>query len=316
MEQQIEGLVLKSLGKNNIVLLNDGSTVEATVKGKLRMKNLRTTNPVAVGDNVILSLMEGDYRISSILPRENYLIRKSVNLSKEAHIIGANIDTVFVVATLKEPETLPLFVDRILLTCTAYHVQAKVIFNKVDLLEEEELEMIRGWQAILATANYESIELSCKTGEGLDELRAMCKDKTVLFAGNSGVGKSSIVKELDPDVDIAIGAISEMHEQGKHTTTFAEMFLLKDGIRLIDSPGIRGFGLVHLERDELKNYMPDFAEAQAQCKFNNCLHLVEPGCMVREYVEEGKISDMRYEHYLQMMDAMEEDTYRKNIYGA
>lgn len=281
----------------------------AVIKGKLRLKGFNSTNPIAVGDIVEFE-REGDglATIKTILPRKNYIIRKSTNLSRQSHIIASNLDMVFLVVTIDLPEIKLPFVDRFLVTCEAYNVPVTIILNKMDVYSEENLERVKLFKDIYCNVGYKVIECSATCGIGMDEIREICRDKVVLFSGQSGVGKSSIIGALDNNLSLKVGEISAYHLQGKHTTTFYEMHPISSGGFVIDTPGIRGFGLVDLSNLELSGYFPEMLRVEDNCKFAPCTHTHEPGCAVKEAVENGEISVERYESYLGMLD--EQTKYR------
>ena len=281
----------------------------AVIKGKLRLKGFNSTNPIAVGDMVEYERNEGEMAtIKNILPRKNHIIRKSTNLSRQSHVIASNLDMVFLIVTVELPEVKLPFVDRFLVTCEAYNVPATIILNKMDIYSPQALQMVEAFKEIYAGAGYDVIESSATTGLGLDEIRERCKGKVVLFSGQSGVGKSSLISALDPDLNLRVGEISEYHQQGKHTTTFYEMHPISSGGFVIDTPGIRGFGLVNVSQLELSGYFPEMLRIEDNCRFAPCTHTHEPGCAVKEAVENGEISVERYESYLGMLD--EQTKYR------
>jgi ribosome biogenesis GTPase len=273
------------------------------------MKDSRTTNPLAVGDIVDYDPGdEGKGMITAIHPRRNYIIRKSTNLSREAHIIASNIDIAFLIVTLDFPETKSAFIDRFLVTCEAYRVPVKLILNKFDLIDENYTEMLAGFKEIYEGAGYEIIEISAHTGYNLNLLREECNGKVTLFSGQSGVGKSSLINALDSKLVLRTGEISDYHQQGKHTTTFYEMHPLATGGFIIDTPGIKGFGLIEMAKEELSHYFPEMLRISDNCRFAPCTHTHEPGCAVKEAVEDGRISADRYISYLGMLE--EEEKYR------
>ena len=276
---------------------------EAVLRGQLRLQSGSSTNPIAVGDRVEYEPCgQGPCAITKVLERKNHLIRKSVNLSRQNHIIAANIDRAFVVTSLDFPEVKLPFLDRILVTCEMFGIPATILLNKTDLYREPAAEEIAHFRSIYEGAGYEVIETSVKTGEGIDRIREACKDRVNLFSGESGVGKSSLIKALDPSLDPKIGTISAAHLQGKHTTSLYEMYSLSGGGYLIDSPGIRGFGLVDVEKEEIAKYFPEMLRASASCRFTPCTHTHEPGCAVKAAVDEGLISPERYNSYLGMLE--------------
>ncbi|MEG2848629.1 MAG: ribosome small subunit-dependent GTPase A [Bacteroidales bacterium] len=281
----------------------------AVIKGKLRLKGFNSTNPIAVGDIVEYEMTDEKLGvIKTILPRKNYIIRKSTNLSRQSHIIAANLNMVFLIVTIDLPEVKQQFIDRFLVTCEAYNVPVSIVINKMDLYNKEQLERIARFKEIYEGIGYKVIYASAVTGNGLNEIKEMCKDKVVLFSGQSGVGKSSIIGALDPRLILKTAEISDYHLQGKHTTTFYQMHPLISGGFVIDTPGIRGFGLVDVSKEELSTYFPEMLKIEDNCKFAPCTHTHEPGCAIKEAVESGIISYGRYESYLGMLD--EETKYR------
>jgi len=300
MERKGTATVVKHTGSHYLLsVLPDWEPFQAVIRGKLRLAGSKTTNPVAVGDIV-------DYdgeTITAIHPRRNYIIRRSTNLSRESHILAANLDTVFLVVTMILPETKLAFVDRFLVTCEAYGIHPVILVNKCDLYTEPELQEQLQWFTDLYTnAGYQVIGISARKKEGIEEVRNLCKDKVCLFSGASGVGKSSLLKALDPTLNPKIGEISASHLQGKHTTTFYEMHPLASGGFVIDTPGIRGFGLVDIEPEELSTYFPEMLRVMDNCRFKPCTHTHEPHCAVKEALDEGIISAERYSSYLGMLE--------------
>lgn len=312
-----EGLVIKSTGSRYLVRC-ENEEFECRIKGKLRIKGIRTTNPLSVGDIVYFELQDEVAEsgktmgiVSKLKPRNNYIIRRSVNLSKESHILAANIDQAFIVVTLKHPVTTLNFIDRFLVTAEAYNIPAIVVFNKIDIYTKEEMEEVNEWYGTYHEINYKCLATSTKTGQGMDELKALMKDKTSVFTGNSGVGKSSLINYIDPNLDLRTSTISDAsHKSGKHTTTFSEMFELEMGGFIIDTPGIRSFGMIDMENDDVSHFFPEIFEISEQCKFNNCTHTHEPGCSVKQAVEESEISISRYENYLSILNEDEDEKYR------
>jgi ribosome biogenesis GTPase len=311
----VKGLVYKSTGSWYQVKSDEGNFYQCRIKGKLRLSGIRSTSPVAVGDRVGFDLDdEAIGVIHTIDQRENYLVRKSVNLSKQLHIIGANIDLIFLVITLKNPETFTTFIDRFLVSAAAFGIETVLLFNKMDQYTEEELEMVNELKELYASIGYQSVFCSTKSGQGMSELRNLMKDNTSIFSGHSGVGKSTLINTVAPELRLKIGEISEQHGQGQHTTTFAEMFDLSFGGRIIDSPGIRGFGIADIDKEEIARYFKEFFKASENCKFNNCQHLSEPGCAVKSELEEGAIAESRYQSYLSMV-LEEEGPYRQDLFA-
>ncbi len=306
----MKGIVTKSTGSWYDVKDETGTVTRCRIRGKFRIKGIKTTNPVAVGDWVDFHLEQGKDTgvITDIYPRMNYLLRRSTNLSKKYHILAANIDQVFVTTTVIQPVTTTIFTDRILVTAEAYNIPAVILLNKVDLLDTEDLqEQKENFKDIYSKAGYKVVELSAETGYNIDKLKALMKDKVSMFAGHSGTGKSSLIKAVEPGLDIKIGDISKVHRQGKHTTTFAQMYDLSFGGHIIDTPGIRGFGVVDMKPEELDSYFPEIFKYKTECKFNNCRHINEPGCAVKPAVQTGKIPLSRYKSYLQLLDELEND---------
>lgn len=312
-----EGLVTKSTGSRYTVKC-ENTEFECRIKGKLRIKGIRTTNPLSVGD--IVYFKEQNEVSESGLPmgvierlqkRKNYIIRKSVNLSKESHIIAANIDQAFIVVTVKYPETTLNFIDRFLVTAEAYNIPAIIIFNKIDLFNSEEMEKVNEWFGIYHEIGYKCIGTSTKTGQGMDELKEIMQGKISVFGGNSGVGKSSLINFIDPKLNLKTSTISEAaHKSGRHTTTFSEMFDLEIGGYIIDTPGIRSFGMIDMKEDDISHFFPEIFKISDECRFNNCTHTHEPGCAVKISVEEGEIATSRYESYLSILNEDENEKYR------
>ncbi len=313
----MKGTVYKSTGSWYTVKAENNQLYECRIKGKFRIKGIKSTNPVAVGDEVVFDPAVEEGRdigiIKKILPRENYIVRRSVNLSKQTHIIASNIDQVFLLITLNNPPTLTSFIDRFLVTAEAYHIKAVLLFNKVDTYSIEERAEVKYLAELYRKIGYECIGISAKTGKNVDKVKEMMKDKTSMISGHSGTGKSTLVNFIEPSLDLKTAEISEQHQQGQHTTTFAEMFDLSFGARIIDTPGIKGFGVVDMEREEIGDYFPEFFERKQDCKFHNCLHLEEPKCAVKEALENDEIAWSRYKSYLQLMEG-EESNYRIDQY--
>ena len=298
----MKGKVVKSTGSWYVVLDDTGRLWECRLRGKIRLDGLRSTNPVAVGDNVTFE-QEPDKDtgvIKSIETRNNLIVRKSVNLSKASHIIAANVDLAIIVATIAQPRTSTGFIDRFMVTAEAYHIPTALIFNKCDLYDEEQI----GDMAVLidyySHVGYPSFGVSAKTGFQLDRLKVLMQDKICLFAGHSGVGKSALVNAIDPNLNVRIGAISDVHKKGMHTTTFAEMHHLDFGAWIVDTPGIKEFALYDMENETLAQRFPEMRERMSQCRFANCTHIHEPGCAVKEAVEQGDIAEWRYSNYVRM----------------
>ncbi len=312
MDNKQTATVVKHTGSHyQLSKLPNWELFPAVIKGKLRLKGFNSTNPIAVGDIVEYEQTADSLAtIKSILPRKNYIIRKSTNLSRQSHIIASNLDMVFLVATIDFPEVKLPFIDRFLVTCEAYNVPVTILLNKVDLYSEISADKLSLFKEIYTAVGYDIIECSAITRQGIDQIREKCKDKVVLFSGQSGVGKSSLIKELDPSLDLKVGEISSYHLQGKHTTTFYQMHPICSGGFVIDTPGIRGFGLVDVNPLELSGYFPEMLRVEDNCKFAPCTHTHEPGCAVKQAVEEGIISPERYESYLGMLDEEGDGKYR------
>ena len=313
----MKGIVYKSTGSWYSVKAENGIFYDCRIKGKFRIGGIKSTNPVAVGDNVDFEVeKKGDETVGVIRhidERENYIIRKSVNLSKQTHIIASNIDVAFLLVTLNNPPTFTTFIDRFLVTAEAYHIKAVLLFNKIDTYTEDELLEIKFLAALYRKIGYECIGISAITGKNIDKVIAMMEDKVSMFSGHSGVGKSTLINAIEPGLGLKTSKISEQHLQGQHTTTFAEMFDLSFGGQIIDTPGIKGFGVVEMDKEEIGDYFPEFFERKNECKFNNCLHLEEPYCAVKKALENEEIAWSRYKSYLQILEG-EEDHFRKDIY--
>lgn len=308
----MKGIVYKSTGSWYKVRSEKGTFINCRLKGKFRIKGLKVTNPVSVGDVVSFEIEEKKETgiISEIKKRENYLIRKSVNLSKQYHILAANVDQAVLVATVTQPNTLNGFIDRFLVSVTAYNIPAVILVNKLDVYKDKHLEKLADWDTIYQNAGYSILPISVEKGINLDKVKRLFKNKTTVLSGNSGVGKSSLLKKLVPNENIVVKEISEMHQQGVHTTTFAEMYDLPGGGHLIDTPGIRGLGVVDIKPVELGNYFPEFLRLKSNCKFNNCVHINEPKCAVKKAIEEGAISLERYNSYLSIYKNDQDENYR------
>ena len=311
-----KGIVIKSTGSWYSVKTEEGHVIESRIKGNLRLKGIRSTNPIAVGDQVELKETKEDNNadgltvglISKIFPRKNYIIRKSPNLSKESHIIAANIDQAFLIVTIQYPETTTTFIDRFLVSAEAYRIPCHLIFNKIDLYNEEQTRLMNSLIDIYEKVGYRCLKLSAKKNIGFDELRTMMSNKTNVFSGHSGVGKSTIINSIQPDMMLKTGIISEAHFSGKHTTTHSEMFELDFGGYIIDTPGIKGFGVLEMEKEEISHYFPEIFKSLDGCQYYNCTHTHEPQCAVKKSVENGEIAQSRYNSYLGLLDS--EEKYR------
>ena len=301
----MEATVVKNAGSHYLLAhLPEWDPFEAVLRGRIRLGAGGITNPVAVGDRVEYSLDDANGKavIDKVLPRRNYVIRRSTNLSRQAHIIAANVDMAYLIVSMCFPEVKLPFLDRLLVTCEVYGIPVTIVLSKVDMYRDFAAEQIEAFHRIYEGAGYKVVETSIVTGEGLDEIREACKGRVNLFSGESGVGKSSLIKALDPSLDPKTGEISEAHLQGKHTTSLYEMYPLSSGGFVIDSPGLRGFGLVDLEKEEIAKYFPEMLEASRDCRFTPCTHTHEPGCAVKAAVEAGTISPERYNSYLGMLE--------------
>ena len=307
----MHGLIIKNTGSWYTVKTDDGRIVECKVKGNFRLKGIRSTSPVAVGDYVdIIMNAEGTALISAIDDRKNYIIRKASNLSKQSQIIAANLDQALLIITIKQPETSTTFIDRFLAGAEAYRVPVALVFNKTDLLNDDERRYQQQMIELYETIGYPCIEISAETGMGIDQLQTLLKQKVTLVSGNSGVGKSTLINAIIPHAEQRTAEISNAHGTGMHTTTFSEMIELAEGGYLIDTPGIKGFGTFDIEREELTSYFKEIFEFSKDCKFNNCTHTHEPGCAVLQAVENHYISVSRYQSYLNMLEDKDDSKYR------
>ena len=309
----MHGLVIKNTGSWYVVKTDDGNEINCKIKGNFRLKGIRTTNPVAVGDTVtILPNNDGTAFITNIDERKNYIIRRSSNLSKEAHIIASNVDQALLIVTLAHPITSTTFVDRFLATAEANRIPAIIVVNKIDLLtEDEDKEYLNAWCYLYKSIGYKVIELSAVTEEGIDQLKDCLENKITLLSGNSGVGKSTIINKIIPGLNLRTAEISSTHDTGMHTTTFSEMFPLPQRGYLIDTPGVKGFGTIDFDKHEVAHFFPEIFEISANCRFGNCTHTHEPGCAVLDAVEEASISQSRYNSYLSILEDSSDDKYRK-----
>ncbi len=307
----MQGTVVKSSGSVYGVRAIDGTFVDCRVKGNFRLKGIRSTNPVAVGDNVVFDMREdGTAYIVDILERKNYIVRKASNLSKQSHILAANLDLCFLIVTVSHPVTATTFIDRFLASAEAYRVPVVIVFNKTDLYNNAEQEELEYLTALYESIGYRCLHTSAAENKGIEALKEIMQGKTSLFAGNSGVGKSSLVNAISPEIAAKVGEISKTHDTGMHTTTYTEMFEFMPDSYIVDTPGVKGFGTFDMEVEEISHYFVEFFELSKDCRYGNCTHTHEPGCAVLEALERGEIAPSRYQSYLSMLDDKEEGKYR------
>ncbi|HJD91489.1 MULTISPECIES: ribosome small subunit-dependent GTPase A [Bacteroides] len=307
----MRGLVIKNTGSWYHVKTDDGQIIHCKIRGNFRLKGFHSTNPIAVGDYVFIETnQEGTALITKIEDRKNYIIRKSSNLSKQSHILAANVDQCMLFVTVNHPETSTVFIDRFLASTEAYRVPTTLLFNKIDLYDEDELRYIDGLIHLYTTIGYTCLKTSVVTREGIEDLKEKLRGKVTLFSGHSGVGKTTLINEMLPDLDLRVSEISTYHNTGMHTTTYSEMFEIPQSGYIIDTPGIKGFGTFDMEKEEIAHFFPEIFKISKNCRFNNCIHIHEPGCAVLEAVKEHYISESRYHSYLSMMDDDFEEKYR------
>lgn len=308
-----KGLVIKNTGSWYVVKTDSGNLIECKIKGNFRLKGIRSTNPIAVGDRVVIvPNQEGTAFITEIEDRKNYIIRKASNLSKQSHILGANLDQCMLIVTVNYPETSTTFIDRFLASAEAYRVPVCLVFNKIDRYDQDELRYLNALIHLYTTIGYPCYAISAKENEGIDRIKDALRGKITLFSGHSGVGKSTLINAILPDSQLKTGEISDYHNKGMHTTTFSEMFEVEGNGYLIDTPGIKGFGTFDMRDEEVGHYFKEIFKTSADCRFNNCTHRTEPGCAVREAVNQHLISESRYQSYLNMLDDKEEGKYRSS----
>ncbi|WP_315818308.1 ribosome small subunit-dependent GTPase A [Paraflavitalea speifideaquila] len=308
----MKALVYKSTGSWYVVKTEAGQVLNARMKGIFKIDGITSTNPIAVGDEVMIAIEnegEGTVMITEILPRRNYVTRQSPSHKKQHHIVASNLDQSLLFATLRDPKTSQGFIDRFLVTCEAYHIPALVVFNKADLYKKKEQEQYEAMQEMYNSIGYTTVLMSLPRGEGVEEVKNILKDKTTLMSGHSGVGKSTFINAIFPELNLKTQDVSGWSGKGMHTTTFAEMFDLPFGGRIIDTPGMREFGLVDISKQELSHYFPEMAKRINDCHFNNCLHIDEPGCAVKKAVEDGLINEDRFFSYYKILESIEEKGY-------
>ncbi|MBD98627.1 MAG: ribosome small subunit-dependent GTPase A [Verrucomicrobia bacterium] len=313
--EKLQGLVVKSTGSWYEIETAEGKRLQARLKGKFRTAGIKSTNPIAVGDRVHFHMEGEEAMIEKIEGRKNYIMRKSINLSKQTQIIAANIDQVFLLITLESPVTTMAFVDRFLVAAESFRIPVVLVYNKMDLIKQQsQEEVLQLWWDTYAKTIYPQLKISVKEQQGLEQIKDAMKGKTSIFSGHSGVGKSSLINAIDPNLRLMVNEISTYHQSGKHTTTFAELFNLPFGGNIIDTPGIKGFGNVEMEKEEIAHYFPEMRQRMQACKYNNCVHINEPNCAVKEAVVNEEIALSRYENYLSIFEEDKEEQFRKKGY--
>lgn len=308
----MQGVVIKSTGSWYIVKTDDGELLNCRIRGKFRMQDIKSTNPIVVGDKVLLSQEEDSFLIDELFDRKNIIVRKSVNLSKQTHILASNIDQAILVVTMQSPQTSTGFIDRFLVSAQAYGVDVVILFNKTDLYDKATLALLKERRSIYEKIGYRCLSKST-LNDDLSDIKELMKAKVNVISGHSGVGKSTLLNSIQPNLNITTQEISEQHQQGQHTTTFSEMHDLDFGASIIDTPGVRGFGLIEMDKYELGDYFVEFFKLKSDCKFNNCLHINEPKCAVKLALENGEIAPSRYKNYLNMLE-QDEESFRINRY--
>ncbi len=301
-----KGIVIKSTGSHYLVRLENGSIVSCRIKGRMRLEDIKSTNPVAVGDWVMVEPEGEDGLIDEVLERKNYIVRKASNLSKQSHVLAANVDQALLLVTINYPVTTPVFIDRFLASAEAYGIPVVLVFNKIDRYDKKHLKELELWRELYEGIGYQTLSISAKNIQDLEMVKDLLRDKVSVIAGHSGVGKSTLINKIEPGLNLKTAEISEAHHQGKHTTTYAEMHRFAFGGYIIDTPGVRGFGLINIEREELSHFFREIFNASKDCQFNNCTHTNEPGCSVKKSVESGGIALSRYQSYLNILMNSEE----------
>ena len=301
-----KGIVIKSTGSHYLVRLENENIISCRIKGRMRLEDIKSTNPVAVGDRVVVEPEGEDGLIDEVLERKNYIVRKASNLSKQSHVLAANVDQALLLVTINYPVTTPVFIDRFLASAEAYGIPVVLVFNKIDRYDKKHLKEMAQWRELYENIGYQTISISAKNMEDLEMVKALLRDKVSVIAGHSGVGKSTLINKIEPGLNLKTAEISDAHHQGKHTTTYAEMHRFSFGGYIIDTPGVRGFGLINIEKEELSHFFREIFNASKDCQFNNCTHTNEPGCAVKKSVEAGGIALTRYQSYVNILMNSEE----------